>query len=40
MVPGGEIYHMQRTEEEDKGMVPGGVDLSNTNERGMVPEGS
>jgi hypothetical protein len=40
MVPGGEIYQMQRTKAEDRGMVPGGADLSDTEDRGMVPGGA
>jgi hypothetical protein len=35
---GGEIYQMQRT--EDRGMVPGGADLSDAEDRGMVPGGA
>jgi hypothetical protein len=40
MVPGGDIYQMNRIEIEDKGMVPGGEDLSDTEDRGMVPGGA
>ena len=40
MVPGGEIYQMQRTEVEERGTVPGGVDLLDTEEIGMVLGGA
>jgi hypothetical protein len=46
---GGEIYQMQRTawfqgeqiyQTEDRGMVPGGADLSDAEDKGMVPRGA
>jgi hypothetical protein len=40
MTKGGEIYQMQRIEVEDRGMVLGGSNLSDTKDRGMVPGGA
>jgi hypothetical protein len=40
MFPGGEIYQIQRTDADDRGMVQGVVDLLDTEDRGMVLGGA
>jgi hypothetical protein len=46
MILGGDIYQMHTKKrdpylkKEDRGMVPGGSDLSDAEDRGMVPGGS
>jgi hypothetical protein len=46
MILGGDIYHMHTKKrdlylkKEDRGMVPGGSDLSDAEDRGMVSGGA
>jgi hypothetical protein len=46
MILGGDIYQMHTKKrdpylkKEDRGMVPGGSDLSDAEDRGMVPGGA